>query len=846
MRRTKVCLEQFPDELDICLQSIPEERLDSLALSETIDRVLGWASAQAWLGGDLRRMPMERADAAVRHPLAGYCLSILLHWTDLYYVLEPDGSASSRDLGTAFESLMAEFSGYVIAAQATIDPSAYITFCRQWWGARQLPDGSLYPVPHLASRVAGASRAMRRLSRVEHRALLQFLLDSANGQALHERVWLAMESPQFAPAPDADVALDAPLDKAASIEPSQAIEADWRMLQQIALLLEAVRPGWMRPGTVRKRHGGRRIAKRTHSQHRTFRDGYVRVPEQGVVRLDFATEDGFEVEHLQPLPAGEFDNVAYSQGEDDADEGIPDPDGPSATPATADSERPGDDRWIPVGEQQTDADLDVVAVSAEGGEGGEDQPATAQRAGEHIRRYYLALGIAKERLSPAQVQHLLAAIQVISQEVPSKVLLALHASVALGRSLHDIEGFEIHQGTADPRVDPERIHYFLESQQWLFNVPAAAWADLPQEPIERPRLRQLWLDDRTGFHVLIHQCRLFANASTATTLRPFQKLTQTGRADLAAVLKAALPRADPTLAKCASFLFYRLLEVTGGDLGVANLITSHEHSHSGSVKHYANYPANVVWDAYRDAWRDGAPLSPRPMSPTSTDRDGQERRYGAKRVPRLDAVRSVIALLAERVRNRDLPAMARHNSYTAYTLVGMVLGLGMRPVTDLFVTDVGGRSERQLLASLLDKAKSGYDRRVNPVPDALAQQLRHYTTYRNGLASVLPPGLETAHFIHLGPAEGEAEAFRPGQFAELVGQDFPLELYALRRFVRTELASRYRVAAEDLDAYMGHWLFGASPFDPLSTYPMQRLYRLANGPLTRLLGDMGFAPLAAP
>lgn len=67
---------------------------------------------------------------------------------------------------------MAEFSGYIIAAQATIDPAAYITFCRQWWGAKQLPDRWLYPMPHLASRVAGASRAMRRLSRGEHRALL--------------------------------------------------------------------------------------------------------------------------------------------------------------------------------------------------------------------------------------------------------------------------------------------------------------------------------------------------------------------------------------------------------------------------------------------------------------------------------------------------------------------------------------------------------------------------------------------------------------------------------------------------------------------------------------------------
>ena len=71
-------------------------------------------------------------------------------------------------------------------------------------------------------------------------------------------------------------------------------------------------------------------------------------------------------------------------------------------------------------------------------------------------------------------------------------------------------------------------------------------------------------------------------------------------------------------------------------------------------------------------------------------------------------------------------------------------------------------------------------------------------------------------------------------------------MYALRRFVRTELEASAGVESEDVDAYMGHWLFGASPFDPLSTYPLRRLYEFAHGPLAELLTRVGFVPLDAP
>lgn len=856
LRRTRVCLERFPAELDVCLWRIPGERLDSAQLIDGIGMVLEWASAQSWPDDDLRCLSMERSVAAEDHPLYRYCVSTLLHWTDLYYVFEPPEAVANPADGlsaASFESLMAEFSSYVIAAQATIEPDDYLGFCRKWWGADRLPSIPLYPVKNLAGHVVGASRAVRRLSWPEHRSLLQFLLNPAHGEAFHERIFRAMEAPQFAyvlnggaePA-ETQVATDVGWSAR-----DHAPQSDRQLLVQIALLLEQVRPGWTRPSTVRKRrNGGRRAGKRTRSQHRTFRDGYVRVPEQDVVRFDYVTDDGIAVEHLQPLPKEDPARAPDDDTDDGAEVGT-DSSGSGGNSATTEAvdratqaQRDGIS-WIPVGEQETDDDIDVVAIAPNS----QDEPgaATNQWAKEHMRRHALALGLRKERLSLAQILHLLKAISRTAQRTPHPSLLALHASIALGRSIQEVEGFEIHAGHADSRVDPDRIHYFMGSRQWVFNSPVPAWADMPIQPIEHPRMRQLWLGDRTDFHSLVERCKLFAGAQTPPSCRPFQKLTQKAHVRLDAFLRRALPQADATLAKCAGFLFQELLAVTRGDLGIASLITGHEHSHSGSVRHYANYPAGPVWAAYFGAWlEDVEQYLTDGTAAAGANRAESERRYGAKRVPEAAAVRALISMLARRVGDASVTPAMRHNTYTAYTLVGMILGLGMRPVIEPLVTDTGGYADDKLLVSFIDKAKSDYDRRINPVPDVLAQHLQRYTAYRNALAPTLPTGLAHTKFIHLRYDRGGAGAFHPGDFDELVDGTFPLELYSLRRFVRTELASHYHVVAEDLDAYMGHWLFGVSPFDPLSTYPMQRLYDLAGGPLTELLHDMGFAALEPP
>lgn len=811
LRRTKKCLERCAGELDICLRTVPGA-LEADALTEGIDALLVWGASQQWPADDPRLEPMQRVSSTARNPLSGDYLSVLFHWGNLFYSLEPgnDGSAGSaggsatagHDDPVRYEDLMAEFSGYVIATQARIDSGTYLEFCRSWCAHENLLsllDNPIYPSGQLFSRVGSASRAARRLSLKEHRALFSWLTDPANGEALHQRVFAALGRSWRT--------------------------GDQELIEHFARLLEKTRPGWRRPQPVRGFRAPARRASRASSQHRTFRDGYVRVPGQDVIRLDFITDEGIRVEHFQPMPEGLAILDEEGVGEDES----------GSAPAGSGPGEAGFDgsEWIPTGEQRTEGDIDALLL--EPGLAGDKQPAalTARWAQDHLRRYQLALGITHMRLSQREVHRLLGELARVDVAAADKeALLALHACLSLGRPMEQIAGLEIHAGTARAGLDATRLHYFLGSRQWVVACPAPAWGKLRRERIERTQWPALWLNDHTAFFELLDRLGL------ALPGQPFQRITQNRRRAIGDFLGRALPRSEASLERCSGFLFHRLLQVTGGDLGIASLITGHSHAPSRSVAHYANYRPRQIWNAYEDAWRaTHRTQSPHPETP------GDSGGYGAKRVPTIEAVRALVQALAGWTRDVRASPCARHNAYTAYTVIGMVLGLAMRPVTDVLITEIGGAGDDALLASFVDKARSDYDRRVNPLPGRLIEHLCRYANYRTAIR-VLPWTAGCAsNFLYRDPDSGKASVFRPSHFGGIAGDAFPLELYALRRFVRSELQRTPGVEGEDVDACMGHWPFGASPFDPLSTYPPRRLRDFAAGPLDGLLGAVGFAPV---
>lgn len=821
--RTRVCLERFGNEFDACIRG--DAPLRAVALIAGIGVILDWAKRQDWPSNDPKLLRMELRPGALRNPIVHHGSSVLVHWANLFYALEPTGDAGSahaidRD---PFERLMREFSAYILAAQSRIDPERYLMFCKHWLEAGQLPKYDLLPGSPLLSRMQSASHAMRQLSLLEHREIFEDLADDAEGTPFPERVLAGL------------------------VVPSSDVEK--KLLNSIGLLLEVVQPNWARLGVTRRSHrghGGRRSGR-----HSSTRDGYIRIAGEDVVFLDTTQEDGVRARRWQTEPPSierTARDLLIEWGYLPADDLGSDEPGStrrgSRIPraivrrARAEAEIQNDGtEWIPEGENAGDEDIEAVETGTDidTGRVGQAGHATSKWQRDHTRRFNFAHAVSKDRLTAGEVKRLLRELWHCAAESDgAEALVALHASLALGRPIEDIRGLAVHIGSESDGFDPERIHYYLGSRTWVVPCPPPAWREKPMMSIERQQCSSLRLPDATAFASLLQRAHLDQGG------QPFRKLTAHRERILDRFLMERLPSADASRARCANFLFYRLLACTHGDLGIASFVTGHEHSHSRSVHHYANYPASFVVDAYRRAWilADGGSMDTEEQSGAS---HVVARGYGARRVPRVDAVEALIRFLAAAMQRGTFAE--RHNAYTAYTLVGMVLGLGMRPVVEPHINNIGDASGDGDFLSFVDKARSDYDRRVNAIPPTLKRHLGSYTAYRHRLFLREARPTRDANFLYVDPATDAPERFRPSHFVAIVGGVFPLEFYALRRFMRTELAQTDGVHAEDVDAYMGHWPSGVSPHDRRSTYPMRRLADLANKPIEALLQRLGYRAL---
>lgn len=854
LKRTLACVRVHGAELEACLRAVPGRRLEPDALADAIEQVIAWSSRQAWAEDDPRVLPMAvvldqgqdppvgsgtaQAAHGFRHPLAGYCLSVAFHWSNLFYALEP---ASAWQLpeesdAAAYGALMAEFSVYVLAAQSTIDAEEYMTFASEWWATGHFPPQRLYPDRRLGSRVAAASRAMRRLTRLEHRSLFSTLADRADGSSLSERVERALGSTW--------------------------VQADESLLRAIDRLLESVQLDRRSP---RESESHKRSVRKAspfsrHLAHMKFKDGYLRIAYQPAVLTLDTMENGLRIESLASMPPTEeslelrfFDRMPRD-GRDDEDDEADAGDGTiTATSGTPEGWETGTksprerareeariqidgQEWIPV--QEGSAEGDLVALRID--DGNEDDEAAIasinsnRHVAEHLRRHHMAHGLSRDRLTLLEARTLLdGLLKRPSQPETREVYVGLAASLALGRSLEDVARLQIHKGPARPGLTHERIHYMLESRQWILPSPPPAWADMQKTAAERVQWQQLFLYDKTGFHALLTHFGLDHEVEI------LKALTKDRMKSARAIISELLPRADATPAQCAGFLFHRLLATSNGDLGIARQITGRDHSHSASVHHYAHYPASQIWKAYGDAWN---PMwTPGRTPRVKPDEGGAAAGFGAKRVPTVGAVRQLLEGLQGLMASG--PWAQRHNAYTAYTLVGLVLGLGIRPVVEPVIRNVADIEGQRLLVTYLDKARTDYHRRINVVPPTLERHLLRYADYLEALRQApMLRGRAPIFFVYVDAENGEPARFQPCHFKALVSEFFPLELYAMRRFARTCLRVAHNVHGEDVDAFMGHWLHQLSPHDRLSTYPMRRLRELADGAVEAMLGSVGFVP----
>lgn len=826
LNRVSGCIARAGDELDYCLRIVTGSCLDAGPLVAEITSLVTWIDAQGWTPDDPRLLPMARPSTTDRHPLAGYCLSVSYVWPLMFYALPPAGTIAEVD-SHAFERLMDVFTMHVIAAQSTIASAHYLRFCRDWWKADAVQARQPFPERHLDSRVAAASRVIRRLTLPESSALFEALAGGTDSRRYHLRLQ--------------------------KLRKRDFSEQDQLAISTLSRLLEVVVPGWNRPDDWCSRPQPPSSGERLRENRQRYGDGYVRVSESSCIAMIETTDAGLVIESIVPRPL-DIDERATELINEQREASVAGHDDDDRTPsvgtlsmeaalALAADELDGQE-WLPVDEAIADGGIEFINLDESVLPDTHSRPRHGTAAGNNARwaqdqrrRFHYAHRLSPSRLDLSTARNLLDAMMHVPTDSPDgPALVCLHASIAVGRPFRDACKLLVLTELPDPIAADDRIRYVVATRQWLVPAVAPAWSATPVVLCERGRGDTLVLGDQTGFAALLQRFGIEQDG------QPVRRLTQMREVSISRWTVQHVEALDQPMSACAGFLFHQLLSTSGGDVGIARLITDHVHSHSKSVAHYSHYSEEDLQAAYRRAWcADDVMAAGADVEPSAASSPANA--GGARRVPTVESVRNLLGTLRDRMFGLDHRQVQwqRHNYYTAYTWAGCILGLAMRPVVRPFIHELASSTGRLRVATFVDKARTAYHQRVNVVPPALDEHLYRYSRHLNDCERMQP--MAATSFRFLDESNGRFEAFRPRHFIALCGDFFDLELYALRRFVRTELAREEHVTGEDIDVLMGHWFDGVSPHDPLSCYPMMRQHGVVRGAVSRLLKGVGFVPL---
>lgn len=781
LNRTSEAISYLQEEYDRCR---PSHSLSPQEILRGIDELLECINEFDWDPEDPRLAVMGRNSAADKHPLQGHGLTVIHHWANLFYTHDQSSWAHSHQTGAfRFEELMYEFSSFVLAGQARTSPSTYLAHADDWWSNKKLPASPKLDAPTaLQSRLQVASRAMRRLTLSERHSFFVNLSDTDKGRLFSERVYSLLKNGE-----------------------------DDHELNDIALLIEWIDPSWHRPNREARE---RPESSGPRSVRRKARDGYVRIAGTNVVVSKKETGDGETVE-------------TYGV---ETDEDEPTPEGSEP------------DDWSPfednLGDDVIEAALSDKPVSVD------SYSYRSRLAQMHLQRSNLGLPQVYGDITKTELRGLAALVQADFGPHPEPWLLMamLVAGFATGRSIHESRTIRIKRSIA-PDTPINCIHYIRDETNWLIPIPPPAWTDRDVETWAEPIEVFIALPDVVGFH-RIADWLLSYSSETQKPLKPNGQLA-IGRVTSQRLnfLKDRLTKAcgdHISLHAISRWLFRRLLTISKGDIATPASITGVNWAHSSSALHYSAYIQATLQNAYRESFQPFSKLLLNSTLPEQYGSTEDSKHSGALRVPTQTAVQDWLQRRRDGV-NSDLDYPTRHNNFVAYVLAGLVLGIGMRPFAHPHFRDW---SPDACLLTFDEKSRGDYHRRFSFVPAQPLEQLSHYVRSWSVQQGQFPVG----HKLHKSPfpilIEGNWQAMRPIDVITSIGEP-EMELYALRRFARTQLLKR-GASGEDVDAWMGHWVDRCSPHDDLSAYPMSRLAKMTTEFVEPLLQDIGFHAVQPP
>lgn len=432
----------------------------------------------------------------------------------------------------------------------------------------------------------------------------------------------------------------------------------------------------------------------------------------------------------------------------------------------------------------------------------------AERQAKLLARYSSSPSLDRSSLTAWQISRIRTELKAVE---PPQLRAYLVASLATGR---DFAGSSLPVFEEQPRDVPAISFVNDLEPSWLLRIDPPAWAETEPVAAERTSEPVLRLPDVLGF-------------SECLRGKPVTELSwdESIRSKALEWLQCILWDNTISLRSIHGLLARRLLEESQGDLALVRFIADARVAHAESAAHYSAVTAGAAVQLYLKALE-----HEREQSKTSVS--APSRVVGARRVPTLEAVKALVGSAKEKL--KKAPGVDRKNALTFYTLLGFNLGVAGRAYETRRILDF---VRAHGLAVLAEKGSS-YNNRLVPLAPTLKRQLGAYQSALAGWGYA-PTG-EHGLFCHWGGDGKPKGPFSPKMFAEFAqDRGFDLELYSLRRFIRTELVQR-GASPEDVDAFMGHWFNLLSPHDPFSTYPSSRLVLLAESHIEGILTDIGY------
>ncbi|MGE0048856.1 MAG: hypothetical protein AB7T01_07995 [Acidithiobacillus sp.] len=398
---------------------------------------------------------------------------------------------------------------------------------------------------------------------------------------------------------------------------------------------------------------------------------------------------------------------------------------------------------------------------------------------------------------------------------------------------------------------------------WVLRVPVPSYegaAKIPESVCMRIGESPLYLPDYAQGSDYVQQLvRRYPGSSG----RVFAQSSRFYRKNLPSYLRSIDPSGYLSLAKVEDYLWRRLAST--GDLAEADLIVGKQHRLAQVRRFYTTLSTDALADRYRsvvsEVLRDlGQEMA---SAPSVTSHAGF---VGAVYRPTLPAIQQVVRALQE-----DLQAFSarwrsldpqdsgsrvkglwqeHYNQFTLYTWLLFVYGTAARVTCKPFST---GRIQNAQEGFIAYSDKTTPDQshvRLLWLPVALVKQLQAQQVFAASTRESLTERRNlhidgSSFFLGTRAAQPLCPKVLAPELKRYFGYEIPVNSH--RRFCRSYLLEQ-GCPVEVVDAFLGHWYTGESPWSRYSSQSATEYVRQLQPFLQQMLGDLGFRfmPLPAP